>query len=487
MQTSIFKGMQTMNQSHAVLSQQATFLQSVETYMDRAFEYLSLAEGLGERIRACNSTYTVRFGVRLRGRMHSFTGWRSVHSEHVEPAKGGIRYDPSANAEEVEALAALMSLKCALVDIPFGGSKGALRIDPKDWDVHELERITRRFTQELAKRNLISPGRNVPAPDMGTGEREMAWMADEYKRTGPSDIVNANACVTGKPLSSGGIAGRTEATGRGVQYAIQCFLRDTRHNGVKGKRDLSQMTIAVQGFGNVGYHAAKFLSEDNGAKIVCVIERDGYVWNAAGLNIEALKQHQLATGSLLGFPGASSYIDTAAGLAVECDILVPAAMEAAITWSNCQDIRAAMIVEAANGPITADAEPILRERGIVVLPDLLVNAGGVIVSYFEWVKNLTHMPFGLMERRRRERRNVQIASALEAMTGNVFPLDMRNEFMEGGGEVDLVRSGLEDIMSAAYERISHLLQMRPELGDFRTAAYCIALNRIADAYKAIGI
>ncbi|WP_245296663.1 Glu/Leu/Phe/Val family dehydrogenase [Rhizobium bangladeshense] len=455
--------------------------------MTRACHHLDLPEGLAERIRACNSTYTVRFGVRLRGRMYSFTGWRSVHSEHVEPAKGGIRYDPHSNAEEVEALAALMSLKCALVDVPFGGSKGALCIDPKEWEVHELERITRRFTQELAKRNLISPGRNVPAPDMGTGEREMAWMADEYKRTGPSDIVNANACVTGKPLSSGGIAGRTEATGRGVQYAIQCFLRDERYGGVRGKRDLSQMTIAVQGFGNVGYHAAKFLSEENRARIVCILERDGYIWNENGLDVEAVKQHQLKTGSILGFDGAASKSDSQAGLAVDCDLLIPAAMEGAITLANCECIRAAMIVEAANGPITADAEPFLRERDVVILPDLLVNSGGVIVSYFEWVKNLTHIPFGLMERRRRERRNYQITSALEAMTGQPFPKEMRNEFMEGGGEIDLVRSGLEDIMTAAYDRISTLLQDRPELGDFRTAAYYISLNRIAEAYKAIGI
>jgi glutamate dehydrogenase (NAD(P)+) len=441
------------------------FLESVETYIDKAYHHLELAEGLAERIRACNSTYTVRFGVRLRGRIFSFTGWRSVHSEHVEPAKGGIRYDPSANAEEVEALAALMSLKCALVDVPFGGSKGALRIDPKEWEVHELERITRRFTQELAKRNLISPGRNVPAPDMGTGEREMAWMADEYRRTGPSDIVNANACVTGKPLSSGGIAGRTEATGRGVQYAIQCYLGDPRHAGVNGKHDLTHMTITVQGFGNVGYHAAKFLSEDNKARIVCIIERDGFIYNADGIDVEAVKLHQVATGSILGFPGAISDLDSREGLAFDCDILIPAAMEAAITRSNSRMIKAGLIVEAANGPVTSDAEPNLKELGITVLPDLFVNAGGVIVSYFEWVKNLTHIPFGLMERRRRVRRNLHITSAMEAMTGRSFPTEMRDEFLEGGGEIDLVRSGLEDIMTAAYDRMSALLEERPELGD----------------------
>lgn len=467
--------------------EEPSFLESVEAYIDRALEQLPLPEGLGERIRACNSTYTVRFGVRLRGRMYSFTGWRSVHSEHVEPAKGGIRYDLASNEEEVEALAALMSLKCALVDVPFGGSKGALKINPKEWEVHELERITRRFTQELAKRNLISPGRNVPAPDMGTGEREMAWMADEYKRTGPSDIVNANACVTGKPLSRGGIEGRTEATGRGVQYAIHCFLRDPHHSGVAGSRDLSTMTVAVQGFGNVGYHAAKFLSEDDGAKVVCIVERDGYLWKADGLDVEAVKRHQLATGSILGFGGAESYSDSSRGLEVECDILIPAAMESAITLANVYRIRAKLIAEAANGPIAFAAEQVLHDKGIIILPDLFVNAGGVIVSYFEWVKNLTHIPFGLMERRRRERRNLQITHALESMTGEDFPIEMRDEFLEGGSEIDLVRSGLDDVMRSAYEQMVQTLRDYPEIRDFRTAAYRIALNRIAEAYKAIGI
>ncbi len=464
-----------------------SFLDSVEAYMDRALGHMELPEGLGERIRACNSTYTVRFGVRLRGRMYSFTGWRSVHSEHVEPAKGGIRYDLASNEQEVEALAALMSLKCALVDVPFGGAKGALRINPKEWEVHELERITRRFTQELAKRNLISPGSNVPAPDMGTGEREMAWMADEYKRTGPSDIVNANACVTGKPLSRGGIEGRTEATGRGVQYAINCFLRDPHANGIKGRRDLSQMSVTVQGFGNVGYHAAKFLSEDDRAKIVCIVERDGFLWNESGLNVEAVKRHQLATGSILGFEGAESHVDSAKGLETECDILIPAAMENAITRLNVDRIRASLIAEAANGPIAFGAEGILLTKGITILPDLFVNAGGVIVSYFEWVKNLTHIPFGLMERRRRERRNLQISDALESMTGKIFPEHMRDDFLEGGSEIDLVRSGLDDVMRSAYDNMSRTLRRHPEMKDLRTAAYQIALSRIAEAYKAIGI
>ncbi|NOV19256.1 Glu/Leu/Phe/Val dehydrogenase [Ensifer adhaerens] len=465
----------------------APFLQSVEAYIDNAMTHLSLTEGLAERIKACNSTYTVRFGVRLRGRMFSFTGWRSVHSEHVEPAKGGIRYSIHSDQEEVEALAALMSLKCAVVDVPFGGSKGALKIDPTEWDAHELERITRRFTQELAKRNLICPGRNVPAPDMGTSEQTMAWMADEYKRTGPSDIMNANACVTGKPLASGGIAGRTEATGRGVQYAIQSYLRDAQENGIDGRRDLRTMSVVVQGFGNVGYHAAKFLSEDDGARIIAVVERDGYVTNADGLAIEELKRYHGEHGTILGFPGAQSYTHRAAGLELPCDILIPAAMENAITLENVGRIRAKFIAEAANGPISFEAERQLSDRGVVVLPDLFVNAGGVAVSYFEWVKNITHIPFGLMERRRRERRNLHITHALEAMTERSFPSDIRDEFLEGGAEIDLVRSGLEDVMRNAYQNIAEVKRSSAEIKTFRTAAYVIAIRKIADAYQAIGI
>lgn len=463
-----------------------SLLDSVEAYIDRATDSLELQDGLAERIKQCNSTYIVRFGVRLRGKMFSFTGFRSVHSEHIEPVKGGIRFTINAHAEEVEALAALMTLKCSLVDIPFGGSKGALKINPADWEPRELERITRRFTQELVKRGLIGPGLNVPAPDMGTGEREMAWMADEFRRANPTDVVTARACVTGKPLSKGGIAGRIEATGRGVQYALQAYLKDLSSRGVKGNRDLSSMSIIVQGFGNVGYHAAKFLSEDDGAKIIIVAEHDGFVRNNDGIDIESLKQHQISTGSILGFEDAESSHDKTA-IYQRCDILIPAAMENAITEANAMKIQADLIVEAANGPTSFAAERLLLDRGVIILPDLFVNAGGVVVSYFEWVKNLTHIPFGLMERRRQQRRNMAIADALEDMTGKIIPPDQKINFLSGGAEIDLVRSGLEDVMNSAWLRISDLHKSRPELGDYRTAAYVVSIEQIVSAYEAIGI
>lgn len=410
--------------------------------------------------------------------MYSFIGWRSVR-EHCEPVKGDIRYASNADAEEVEALAALMTLKCSLVDVPFGGSKGALKIDPRGWTPQELEHITRRFTQEMNKRPDRAR-RQCVGSDIGTGEREMAWMMDEFRRANPTDVVTSGACVTGKPLSKGGIAGRAESTGRGVQFAIQSSLRDTRTPGLDGRRNLKGASTVIQGFGNVGYHAARFLSEEDDARVTVLAERDGYVANPEGLSIEALKQHQIRTGSILGFDGAKSIAGDMCGVEQPCDVLIPAAMENAIHAENAERMKAHLVVEAANGPVTFEADEILRSRGVTILPDLYVNAGGVVVSYFERVKNLTHIPFGLMERRRRERGNHTIATALERMTGKESPADMRDEFLEGGAEIDLVRSGLEDVMRSTWTRIADLMEQQPELGDYRTAAYVASIRQVAD-------
>ena len=463
------------------------FLTSVNAFIGEAMSHLELYEGLAERILQCNNTYTVKFGVRLRDRLFSFQGWRSTHSEHCLPAKGGIRFASYAHAEEVEALAALMSLKCALVDIPFGGSKGALKVDPSEWTVPELEKITRRFAQELIKRNLLNPGENVPAPDIGTGEREMAWIVDEFKRHGTLD-VNSNACVTGKPISQGGISGRIEATGRGVQYAIQCFYRDQKtKDAYKISGELKDKHVIVQGFGNVGYHAAKFLSEEDGCKVTRIIEHNGVITNDDGINVELAHQHFLDHGSFSGFAHGVVTAPSDDDLTKACDILIPAAMENTITPQIAKALRAKLIVEAANGPIGHHADEVLKSRNIAVLPDLFVNAGGVIVSYFEWVKNLTHIPFGLMDRRRRERGRATIASCLERMTGNDIPEDLKVELLDGGSEIDLVRSGLDDVMRSAYDRISVVYNRREDITDLRTAAYVLAISEIADAYQVIGI
>ena len=469
-----------------------SFRESVDVMFRRAAALLELSPGLEEKIRVCNSTYTVRFGVRLRGHIHTFTGYRSVHSEHMEPVKGGIRYSMGVNQDEVEALAALMTYKCALVETPFGGSKGGLCIDPREWEPHELEQITRRFTYELAKRGLISPSQNVPAPDMGTGEREMAWMADQYARMFTTDI-NAHACVTGKPLNAGGIVGRVEATGRGVQYALREFFRhpdDTARAGLSG--DLSGKTVVVQGLGNVGSHAARFLSEEDGAKVICVIERDGAISNPKGLDIEALVEHVRATGGVNGFAGGTYSVDGGAALEMPCDILIPAAMEAVIHDANAERISAKLIIEAANGPVTAEADRILQERGVVIIPDLFANAGGVTVSYFEWVKNLSHIPFGRMQRRHEEARSLMLVNELERLSadkelGWTLSPSFKNNFLRGADELELVRSGLDDTMRAAYQSIRAVWHDDPRVADLRTAAYCISVRRVAEAYRSKGL
>lgn len=463
-----------------------SFRHSVDIMFNRAVALMDLSPGLEEKIRVCNATYTVRFGVRLRGRIHTFTGYRSVHSEHMEPVKGGIRYAMSVNQDEVEALAALMTYKCALVEAPFGGSKGGLCIDPRQWDEDELERITRRFAFELIKRDLISPSQNVPAPDMGTGEREMAWIADQYRRMNTTDI-NARACVTGKPLDAGGIAGRVEATGRGVQYALREFFRhpdDVATARLYG--DLSGKRIVVQGLGNVGYHAAKFLSEEDGALIIAVAEHDGAVVNEAGLDIEALRTHITARGGVTGFEGGIYRGDGASALELECDILIPAALEGAINLTNADRIKAPLILEAANGPITAGADDVLRDRGTVIIPDLYANAGGVTVSYFEWVKNLSHIRFGRMERRREEARHQLLIDEMERLGDGISP-NFKARYLKGADELELVRSGLDDTMRVAYQKMREIWRARDDVPDLRTAAYLCAVGRVAASYRALGL
>ena len=462
-----------------------SFLQSVEANFDQAASLLGISAGLAKKIKIANSTYVVRFGVRLRGGVQTFTGYRSVHSEHFEPVKGGIRYAPHADQDEVEALAALMTYKCALMEIPFGGAKGALAIDPRAWEPQELERITRRFTQELAKRGLISPSQNVPAPDMGTGEREMAWMADEYKKLNPTDL-NAWACVTGKPLGKGGIAGRTEATGRGVQYTLQEFFRHERDVKKTGlSPGLSGKRVIIQGLGNVGYHAALFLSQHDGCRITHVLEREGSIVDPGGVDIAALHEHMIETGDIQDYPGF-----TESGpemLEAEADILIPAAMEGVINQHNAPRIRTPLIIEAANGPVTAPGDAALRGRGIVIIPDFCANAGGVTVSYFEWIKNLTHIRFGRIQRRQLENQFEALIAGVESITGTPFPAAHRNEVLSGATEINLVRSGLEDTMRGAYNAISATWNETDNVPDLRTAAMMIAVDRVAQSYISIGI
>ncbi len=472
--------------------QDASFLESVEQMYTQAADLVSIPPGLKEKIRVCNSTYVVRFGVRMRGGIHTFIGYRSVHSEHMEPVKGGIRYDLNVSQDEVEALAALMTFKCALVEVPFGGSKGGLCLNPRDYTVEELELITRRFAYELIKRDLINPSQNVPAPDMGTGEREMAWMADQYLRMKTTDI-NARASVTGKPLNAGGIAGRVEATGRGVQYALEEFFRhpeDAAKAGLEGT--LEGKRVVVQGFGNVGYHAALFVSEDCGARVVAVIDIDGAVIDEDGLDIPKLKDYVTENGSAKGFPGSRFVEDGPSVLEMDCDILIPAAIEGVITSANSDRIKAAVIIEAANGPVTAEADRTLRERGRVIIPDMYANAGGVTVSYFEWVKNLSHIRFGRMQRRQEEARNVLLLDEMNRLfKSSGVPVKFSDSFVDrfcqGAGELELVRSGLDDTMRLAYQSMQEVWNSRDDVTDLRTAAYIVAIERITRSYQTLGL
>lgn len=469
-----------------------SFRESVDIMFNRAVALMDLPPGLEEKIRVCNATYTVRFGVRLRGELKTFTGYRSVHSEHMEPVKGGIRYSIAVHQDEVEALAALMTYKCALVEAPFGGSKGGLRIDPRKYDEHELELITRRFAYELAKRDLIHPSQNVPAPDMGTGEREMAWIADQYARMNTTDI-NARACVTGKPLNAGGISGRVEATGRGVQYALREFFRDKRDMDKAGlKGSLDGKRVIVQGLGNVGFHAAKFLSEEDGALITGIIERDGALFNPDGLDVEAVRAWIVKHGGVTGFPDATHGADGAAVLEEECDILIPAALEGVINMENAARIKAPLIIEAANGPVTAGADQILREKGTVIIPDMYANAGGVTVSYFEWVKNLSHIRFGRMQRRQEEARHQLVIDELQRLDdylGDAWSMspDFKQKYLRGADELELVRSGLDDTMRIAYQSMREVWHERDVVSDLRTAAYLVAIGKVAASYRAKGL
>jgi glutamate dehydrogenase (NAD(P)+) len=459
---------------------------------NRAVSLMDLSPGLEEKIRVCNATYTVRFGVRLRGEIKTFTGYRSVHSEHMEPVKGGIRYSMAVSQDEVEALAALMTYKCALVEAPFGGSKGGLCIDPREWDTHELEAITRRFAYELIKRDLINPSQNVPAPDMGTGEREMAWIADQYKRMNTTDI-NGNACVTGKPQNTGGISGRIEATGRGVQYGLRAFFRDregVKKAGMTG--DLDGKRVIVQGLGNVGYHAAKFLAEEDGCTIVGIIEHDGALYSPDGLDVEKIHAWISKHGGISGYSDRHHVADGPKVLEEDCDILIPAALEGVINLSNAERIRAPLIIEAANGPVTAGADEILREKGTVMIPDMYANAGGVTVSYFEWVKNLSHIRFGRMQRRQEESRHQLLINELERLSkdkGLDWELSpyFKEKYLRGADELELVRSGLDDTMRIAYQSMANVWHGRDDVEDLRTAAYIVAIGRVAASYQAKGL
>jgi len=464
-----------------------SFFESVEKSFDKASKFTKWEKGILEQIKACNSIYSMRFPVKMDdGRIEVIEAYRIQHSQHKSPCKGGIRFSLAVNQDEVMALAALMTYKCAIVNVPFGGAKGGIKISPRSLSAYELEKITRRYTAELVKKNFIGPGIDVPAPDYGTGEREMAWIVDTYQSLKPGEI-DAAGCVTGKPISLGGVRGRKEATGLGVFYGVRevCQMPDVMKKqglevGIQDKK------VIVQGLGNVGYYSAKFFRE-HGAKVIAIAEYEGAIYNENGLNEEEVFQHRKATGSILNFPGATNIEKSSDALELACDILIPAALENVIDANNAPKIKAKIIGEAANGPLTPEADEIFAQRGILVIPDMYLNAGGVTVSYFEWLKNLSHVRYGRLEKRFTENANINILNQIEELTGKKVTESEKNIIAHGPDEIDLVHSGLEETMITATREIMQIWKDNPSIPDMRTAAYVCAIDKVGTSYAELGI
>lgn len=466
-----------------------TFFETVGHYFDKAAPYTPFDDGTLEQIKACNHVLRVRFPVRTGPNLENIEvieAYRVQHSQHKTPCKGGIRYSPDVNQDEVMALASLMTFKCAIVNVPFGGAKGGIKVDTRKYTEHELERITRRYTAELVKKNFIGPGIDVPAPDYGSGEREMGWIADTYMAMKVGD-VDGLGCVTGKPVSQGGVRGRREATGLGVFYGIRELCKQQRvmdklglSLGVEGK------TVVVQGLGNVGFHSAKFFRQ-GGAKVIALSEYEGAIMNPNGLNEDEVVAHRKKTGSILNFPGATNLDNSAAALELACDILIPAALENVITQDNADRVKAKIIAEAANGPVTVEADEVLNKKHIVVVPDIYLNAGGVTVSYFEWLKNLSHVRYGRMEKRFTENMNANIVAQIETLTGKSVESHEREHILRGADEVDLIYSGLEETMVTSLHDILHIIDEHPDIEDMRTAAFVLGIKKVGMAYRELGI
>ncbi len=463
-----------------------SFFQSVERNFDKAAKYTTFDKGILEQIKACNSVYSMKFPVKIGDKIEVIEAYRVQHSHHKLPVKGGIRYSMDVNQDEVMALAALMTYKCAIVNVPFGGAKGGIKINPKNYSAYDLEKITRRYTAELVKKNFIGPGTDVPAPDYGTGPREMSWIVDTYMSLRPGEI-DAAGCVTGKPVTQGGVRGRTEATGLGVYFGIRELVNDADvMKRMKLTVGLNDKKVIVQGLGNVGYHAAKYFQQ-GGATVIALAEYEGAITNPKGLDVDAVVAHRKKTGSILNFPGSKNLKKSEEALELECDILIPAALENVINGSNAPRVKAKIIGEAANGPLTPDADAIFAKKGIVVVPDMYINAGGVTVSYFEWLKNLSHVRYGRLEKRFEENTNLGIISKLEDFTGKRLTPAEKAVLTHGPDEVDLVHSGLEDTMIGSYHEIRDIWMANKKIEDMRTAAFVNSINKVGLSYTELGI
>lgn len=464
-----------------------SFFENVNKTFDKAAAFTKWDPGVLEQIKECNAVYQMKFPVKMdNGRIDVIEAYRVQHSQHKTPCKGGIRFAAEVNQDEVMALAALMTYKCAIVNVPFGGAKGGIKVDPKKYSAYELEKITRRYTAELIRKNFIGPGTDVPAPDYGTGEREMSWILDTYSSLRPGEI-DAAGCVTGKPVTQGGVRGRREATGLGVFFGLRevCNMPDIMRKlglttGVEGKR------VVVQGLGNVGYHTGKFF-QDAGSKVIGLAEYEGAIYNEDGLDIDDVFNNRRKTGTILNFPGAKNFSKNTDALEMDCDILIPAALENVIDGDNAPRVKAKLIGEAANGPLTPEADEVFAKKGIIVVPDMYLNAGGVTVSYFEWLKNLSHVRYGRLEKRFTENMNAHIIGQIEAVSGKKVDLDEKEFILHGADEVDLVYSGLEETMITATREIMEAWKANPQIPDMRTAAFVVAINKVGTSYAELGI
>jgi len=466
---------------------QANFYQSVERNFDKAASLTSHPKGLLAQIKACNAIYQMNFPVKMGNNYEVIEAYRVQHSQHRLPTKGGIRFSHLVNQDEVMALATLMTYKCALVDVPFGGAKGGVKISTRNYTAEQLEKITRRYTVELVRKNFIGPGIDVPAPDYGTGSREMAWILDTYQQLKTGEL-DAAACVTGKPVNQSGIRGRTEATGRGVFYGLREMLSNEAdckawgiEPGIEGK------TMVIQGLGNVGSYTGSISIEEGDVKVICVAEIEGAIHDAKGIDIKKLLKYRKAKGSILGFPGTTKLKERGDWVSVECDILVPAALESQINKTNAKSVKAKIIAEAANGPVTADAEKILLKKGVIIVPDMFLNAGGVTVSYFEWLKNLSHVRYGRIEKRFDQNAYTNIVSLVEQLTGKTVSEKRKSFLTRGADEVDLVRSGLEETMVTSYHGVRDVYKRKKRVEDLRTAAFICAIDKIANDYLTMGV